>query len=90
MGTTQDDDALKKLQSQRLVMCRVCKGDHWTTKCPYKDSLEPLQEKLLQGGAEAGAETPEDSKGVLQFNPYFSITKRAVCAKAPAHSLIVY
>ncbi|XP_071801958.1 eukaryotic translation initiation factor 3 subunit G-like [Asterias amurensis] len=61
MGTTQDDDALKKLQSQRLVMCRVCKGDHWTTKCPYKDSLEPLQEKLLQGGAEAGAETPEDS-----------------------------
>lgn len=23
----------------RLVMCRICKGEHWTTKCPYKDKL---------------------------------------------------
>jgi len=27
-----------------MVSCRICKGDHWTTKCPYKDSLAPLQE----------------------------------------------
>ncbi|XP_077986541.1 eukaryotic translation initiation factor 3 subunit G-like [Glandiceps talaboti] len=39
----QDDDPLKKLSAQRIVQCRVCKGDHWTTKCPYKDTLEPLQ-----------------------------------------------
>lgn len=31
---------------QKLVSCRICKGDHWTTKCPYKDTLAPLQESL--------------------------------------------
>jgi len=29
-----------------MVSCRICKGDHWTTKCPYKDTLAPLQESL--------------------------------------------
>lgn len=24
---------------KRLVICRICKGEHWTTKCPYKDKL---------------------------------------------------
>ncbi|KAI0765127.1 translation initiation factor 3, RNA-binding subunit [Fomes fomentarius] len=30
------------------VVCRLCKGDHFTAKCPYKDSLNGLE----------GAETP--------------------------------
>jgi len=38
------DDPLKKLKGNSIVKCRVCKGDHWTTKCPYKDSLQPLKE----------------------------------------------
>jgi len=25
-------------------MCRICKGDHWTTKCPFKDTHQPLDE----------------------------------------------
>ena len=25
------------------VMCRICKGDHFTAKCPYKDSLAGLE-----------------------------------------------
>lgn len=44
-ANNQDDDPLKKIQGQKIVKCRVCKGDHWTTKCPYKDSLQPLQQK---------------------------------------------
>ncbi len=24
------------------VTCRLCKGDHFTAKCPYKDSLAGL------------------------------------------------
>jgi len=35
---------------QKMVQCRICKGDHWTTKCPYKDTLGTLQESLNQGG----------------------------------------
>jgi len=29
-----------------IVKCRYCKEDHWTTQCPYKDTLEPLRETL--------------------------------------------
>ncbi|XP_066913701.1 eukaryotic translation initiation factor 3 subunit G-like [Clytia hemisphaerica] len=38
------DDPMKKLKGTSIVKCRVCKGDHWTTKCPYKESLQPLKE----------------------------------------------
>jgi len=40
----EKDDPLKKLKGGSIVKCRVCKGDHWTTKCPYKDSLQPLKD----------------------------------------------
>lgn len=26
------------------VQCRVCKGDHFTAKCPYKDTLGMLDQ----------------------------------------------
>lgn len=45
----ENDDPLAKLKSTKIVQCRICKGDHWTTKCPYKDTLAPLQEKLEEG-----------------------------------------
>ncbi|XP_791582.2 eukaryotic translation initiation factor 3 subunit G isoform X2 [Strongylocentrotus purpuratus] len=49
------EDQLEKLKAKRIMVCRVCKGDHWTTKCPYKESLEPLQRELLGTGETAGA-----------------------------------
>ena len=57
-AVNQDDDPLKKLQGAKIVKCRVCKGDHWTTKCPYKDSLQPLQQK------------EQEEKGLLHENLY--------------------
>ena len=46
----RDDDPLKKLKEQQkgMVTCRICKGDHWTTKCPYKDTLGPTTIKELE------------------------------------------
>lgn len=46
----QTDDPLKKLkeQSKGMVTCRICKGDHWTSKCPYKDTLGPATIKELE------------------------------------------
>lgn len=37
----EEGDVFEKLRSmdQGVVKCRTCKGDHWTTKCPYKDSM---------------------------------------------------
>ncbi|KAJ4893356.1 eukaryotic translation initiation factor 3G1 [Raphanus sativus] len=38
-------DSLSQLNNQSavLMVCRICKkkGDHWTSKCPYKDLAEP-------------------------------------------------
>ena len=44
----KEDDPLMKLKSMQkgIVKCRICKEDHWTTQCPYKDTLLPVQEAL--------------------------------------------
>ncbi|KZP11426.1 translation initiation factor 3, RNA-binding subunit [Athelia psychrophila] len=41
---TAEDDMRAKLTSKGVgkVVCRLCKGDHFTAKCPYKESLAGL------------------------------------------------
>ncbi|KAL8558162.1 Eukaryotic translation initiation factor 3 subunit G [Nucella lapillus] len=58
----EDDDPLRKLKS-KIVQCRICKGDHWTTKCPYKDTLAPLQEKLSEEPRNSAEEAPAGGGG---------------------------
>ncbi|CAH1967700.1 unnamed protein product [Acanthoscelides obtectus] len=38
---TEDDalDKLKALGDKNVVKCRNCNGDHWTSKCPWKDTI---------------------------------------------------
>jgi len=38
------------------VQCRFCKGEHWTTKCPYKDNLS-----FMDQPAEKSDTTPATS-----------------------------
>ena len=43
---TSEQQALKASLSKAgagKVVCRICKGDHFTGKCPYKDSLVGLE-----------------------------------------------
>jgi len=43
---TSEQQALKATLSKAgagKVVCRICKGDHFTAKCPYKDSLAGLE-----------------------------------------------
>jgi len=61
----QSDSALDKLKATNrgVVKCRICKEDHWTTQCPYKDTLGPLRESLTgpvegEGGEGASAAAP--------------------------------
>ena len=47
----EQDDAMSKIKGsmgagQGIVKCRICGGDHWTSQCPYKDTLAPLRESL--------------------------------------------
>lgn len=44
-----EEDSLDKLKSmgdKGVVKCRNCNGDHWTSKCPFKDTV-------LAGGGES-------------------------------------
>ena len=64
----RDEDsktALEKLKDSKqcVVKCRICKEDHWTTMCPYKETLGPLQESLAKGTNEGD----EDKTGQTSF-----------------------
>jgi translation initiation factor 3 subunit G len=43
-----EEEAEEKQKRKELagkkILCRICKGDHFTTKCPYKDTLKPIDE----------------------------------------------
>jgi len=71
-AAAQDDDPMNKLKGQKIVQCRVCKGDHWTTKCPYKDKLAPIEEKL-----------PDDLDGVKEGSPAGPGAAAAAAKPAP-------
>merc|ERR1712110_467295 len=42
----QESSALDKLKESNkgVVKCRICKEDHWTTQCPYKDKIGLLKD----------------------------------------------
>ncbi|KAI8986317.1 eukaryotic translation initiation factor 3 subunit G-domain-containing protein [Pilobolus umbonatus] len=42
-----EEEAVDKIQSQlktKNITCRICKGEHFTSKCPYKDTMQPYDE----------------------------------------------
>jgi len=43
-----EKSALDKIKDSggQVIKCRICKEDHWTTNCPYKDTLGPLRDSL--------------------------------------------
>lgn len=70
----QESSALDKLKDSKrgIVKCRICKEDHWTTQCPYKDTLGPLRESLTgpvdgpegtEGGAGGSSAAPAPAAG---------------------------
>jgi len=59
----EDPEAIKAaILKNKKILCRICKGDHFTTKCPYKDTLQPLED-MLDGkdGTPDRAASPEPS-----------------------------
>ena len=51
---------LAKLENKK-VTCRICKGEHFTAKCPYKDTLAPMDEIPAPGSGDGtpGRESPD-------------------------------
>uniref|UniRef100_A0A8C2IFR4 Eukaryotic translation initiation factor 3 subunit G n=1 Tax=Cyprinus carpio TaxID=7962 RepID=A0A8C2IFR4_CYPCA len=62
----QDEDPMNKLKGQKIVSCRICKGDHWTTRCPYKDTLGPMQKELAE---QLGLSTGEKENAHIWRSP---------------------
>lgn len=52
-----ESDALRSKLKGKTVKCRRCNGEHYTHKCPYKDTLP------LDGGAAPPADTGEEAAG---------------------------
>lgn len=74
----QEEDALDKLKQmgdKNVVKCRNCNGDHWTTKCPWKDTVlgggkVPDDKKAPLGGpAGAGADVAKTASGTKYVPP---------------------
>ncbi|XP_053226805.1 eukaryotic translation initiation factor 3 subunit G [Podarcis raffonei] len=59
LNCQEEEDPMNKLKGQKIVSCRICKGDHWTTRCPYKDTLGPMQKELAE---QLGLSTGEKDK----------------------------
>ncbi|XP_039184280.1 eukaryotic translation initiation factor 3 subunit G-like [Crotalus tigris] len=59
LNCQEEEDPMNKLTGQKIVSCRICKGDHWTTRCPYKDTLGPMQKELAE---QLGLSTGEKEK----------------------------
>ncbi|KAE8283336.1 Eukaryotic translation initiation factor 3 subunit G [Larimichthys crocea] len=76
----QDEDPMNKLKGQKIVSCRICKGDHWTTRCPYKDTLGPMQKELAEqlGLSTADKEKPAGSAEPEPAQPAQSKTGKYV------------
>ncbi|KAL7273590.1 translation initiation factor eIF3 subunit g [Rhizina undulata] len=66
---TRKDDAAEenKFKDQlkdKKVACRICKGDHFTARCPFKDTLPPLDDVAGGAGADdAEVATPDVGGG---------------------------
>ncbi|KFO75070.1 Eukaryotic translation initiation factor 3 subunit G, partial [Cuculus canorus] len=68
LNCQEEEDPMNKLKGQKIVSCRICKGDHWTTRCPYKDTLGPMQKELAE---QLGLSTGEKEKlpGGMESRP---------------------
>ena len=45
-------DRLKDTKGGGVVKCRICKEDHWTTNCPYKEKVGLLKDLQMDAGDE--------------------------------------
>ena len=47
--------AMKDKLKDKKVKCRICNGEHFTARCPYKDTMAPIGEAGAAADAAAGA-----------------------------------
>lgn len=54
--------AMKDKLKDKQVKCRICHGNHFTARCPYKDTMAPIGEAGgAAGGADVAAGLPDET-----------------------------
>lgn len=53
--------SMKDQLKDKKVKCRICSGEHFTARCPFKDTMAPVEEGTA---AAPGAEAEEDAGGL--------------------------
>jgi translation initiation factor 3 subunit G len=94
----QDEEKLIKdaVSTLRKVQCRLCKGEHWTTKCPYKDNLQPFMDSSndkpsenvtpsVNNSTSQGQNPPSGTPGESTNNKWFSVSARRAGAAGTAY-----
>lgn len=51
---------MKDKLKDKKVKCRICNGEHFTARCPFKDTMAPVGE---EGAADVAAGMPEEPAG---------------------------
>lgn len=76
-------DRLMETSKGGVVRCRICKEDHWTTMCPYKDKIGLLKD--LPGGLddEKGVGSPTTAAPATAGNTGVSASSAAPGAGGP-------
>jgi translation initiation factor 3 subunit G len=49
-----EQGSMKDQLKDKKVKCRICSGEHFTARCPFKDTMAPVEEPT--GGADMGAD----------------------------------
>jgi translation initiation factor 3 subunit G len=66
-ATQKDDESpenkLKDQLKDKKVACRICKGDHFTARCPFKDTLPPLDDVAGGAAGDSGADGADAGGG---------------------------
>ncbi|KAJ9620472.1 translation initiation factor eIF3 subunit g [Taxawa tesnikishii (nom. ined.)] len=59
-----EEDKKAKALSKMQIKCRICSGDHFTTKCPFRDTMAPEGEAGA-GHADLGEDAGKETMGQL-------------------------
>ena len=55
---------MKDKLKDKKVKCRICNGEHFTARCPFKDTMAPVGEEGTADPAAGPADTPEGPGGL--------------------------
>ncbi|KAI9785306.1 MAG: translation initiation factor eIF3 subunit g [Geoglossum umbratile] len=58
--------SMKEQLKDKKVKCRICNGEHFTARCPFKDTMAPADEVAAGTGDQDGSDrgTPEPAGGL--------------------------